>query len=103
MSRLSWAKKQEKEKKYNASSFFLILQPCDFFSKRWQVDEIQNLRINTRLVTCGVVLPPWDSRAALQIYMDPTVPLYHIKNFMLELQKNAPGLHPSAVPSFAGY
>ncbi|XP_072016822.1 uncharacterized protein [Amphiura filiformis] len=79
------------------------LPGCDFFSKRWQAQETLSSRTNTRLVTCGVILPPWDSRAALQIYMDPSVPLYHVKNFMLELQKNAPGLHPSSIPSFAGY
>lgn len=49
-------------------------------------------QVQEMFVTVGLLMPPWDRKMFLKIYIDPNVPLPVTRDFVALLQKNSPGL-----------
>ena len=76
-----------------------ICQVCyedDMCSKYWYARDHLTLGINSRMLSMGVILPPWGNRSLLEVHAQPDVPLSLMKGFMKELQRFAPGLRTAA-------
>ena len=49
-------------------------------------------QVREMFVTVGLLMPPWDRKMFLKIFIDPNVPLPVTRDFVAILQKNSPGL-----------
>lgn len=49
-------------------------------------------QVQEMFVTVGLLMPPWDRKMFLKIFIDPNVPLPVTRDFVAILQKNSPGL-----------
>lgn len=60
--------------------------------KRWRPLPISRSQVQEMRVTVGLLMPPWDRKMFLKIFVHPNVPLPVTRDFVALLQKNSPGL-----------
>ncbi|CAH3173213.1 unnamed protein product [Porites lobata] len=60
--------------------------------KQWRPQPMNRSQVQEMFVTVGLLMPPWDRKMFLKIYIDPNVPLPVTRDFVALLQKNSPGL-----------
>ncbi|XP_022086050.1 uncharacterized protein LOC110976786 [Acanthaster planci] len=76
----------------------------DMCSKYWYPRDQLTFGTNTRMLSMGVVMPPWGNRSLIEVHVPSDVPLSLMRGYMVELQRYSPGMRTTAQkPQESGY